>query len=88
MLLDGAAHFARSGSSSLAKNTEADFRISFARAQLEVLAAQLLDLLPLLAGEQIATLAAVGLGLPHRSAQRLRLDAQVTGDVRDRTTAL
>ena len=31
MLVDVAAHFGRSGSSSLAKNTDADFRISFAR---------------------------------------------------------
>ena len=31
MLVDVAAHFGRSGSSSLAKNTLADFRISFAR---------------------------------------------------------
>ena len=31
MLVDVAAHFGRSGSSSLAKNTDADFKISFAR---------------------------------------------------------
>jgi hypothetical protein len=31
MLIDVAAHFVRSGSSSLAKNTDADLRISFAR---------------------------------------------------------
>jgi len=31
MLIDVAAHFGRSGSSSLAKNTDADFKISFAR---------------------------------------------------------
>jgi hypothetical protein len=31
VLVDVAAHFGRSGSSSLAKNTEADFKISFAR---------------------------------------------------------
>jgi hypothetical protein len=69
----------------LGENTLADFRISFARSQLEVLLPQPLDLLALLAGRQIRPQALVGLGLAHPLAQRLGMDPEITSDVRDRT---
>jgi hypothetical protein len=59
MLIDKRAHFVRSVSSSVAKNTPAAFRISF--AQLEVLTLELRDLLPLRAGRQIRSQATFSL---------------------------
>jgi hypothetical protein len=49
--------------------------------QLEVLAAQLADLLPLSAGQQIGAPAAVRLGLAHLLPERLGADAEISGDV-------
>src|SRR5207302_7852064 len=57
-------------------------------AQVMHLATQLADLLALLAGQQIGALAAVGLRLAHTLAQRLRVDAQIRSDVRDRPLGL
>jgi Integrase core domain len=57
-------------------------------AQLEVLLPQPLDLLALLAGRQLRPQALVGLRLAHPLAQRLGVDPEITGDVRDRTAAL
>ena len=53
MLVDVAAHFGRSGSSSFAKNTRRRLQDLVRAAQLVVLLAQPLDLLALLAGRQI-----------------------------------
>src|SRR4051794_37953613 len=55
--------------------------------ELVVLLAQAPDLLALLRREQLRSGAAVGLGAPHALAQRLRVDAQIVGDVRDRPVA-
>jgi hypothetical protein len=68
----------------LAKNTEADFRISFALRSSNTSRAQLLDLLTLLRGEDVTSLAAVGLSLAHLLPQRLTVDPQLVSDVRDR----
>src|SRR5206468_3385090 len=57
-------------------------------AQLEILLPQPLQLLTLLARQQITPAAAVSLGLPHPVPQRLLMDAQVLGDMRDRTLRL
>src|ERR1019366_7919871 len=56
--------------------------------QLEVLLAQLLDLLTLGRAQQLAALAAISLGLAHTLAQRLRVNTQVGGDPRDRPPGL
>src|SRR5579875_1186724 len=61
-------------------------------AQVRDLAAQLLDLLTLLARRQILALTLLGFGAPHVFAQRLRIEAQVprhgrSGD-RTRTQAV
>ena len=72
MLIDERAHFGRCGSSSPAKNTLAAFRISFARRSSETSRRKLLDLLALLAGQDVLAPALVGLDLAHVFAQRLR----------------
>src|SRR5207249_488958 len=57
-------------------------------AQLEVLLPQPLQLFTLLACQQIAPAAAISLGLPHPVTERLLMDAQILGDMRDRTPRL
>src|SRR6202167_1447176 len=52
------------------------------------LTAQLLDLLALLAAQQVLALALISLSAPHIFAQRLRIDAQVSGDVGNRAAGL
>jgi hypothetical protein len=52
------------------------------------LTAQLLDLLALLAAQQVLALALISFSAPHIFAQRLRLDAQVAGDVGNRAAGL
>src|SRR5207249_798292 len=69
MLVDVAAHFGRSGSSSFAKNTLADFKISFAGRSSKFSLPQALDLLALLARRQIWPQALTGLGLVHPVTQ-------------------
>jgi len=51
-----------------------------------VLLAQLLRFPRLAAGQPVVALAGVGLGLADPVAQGLLVDAQVPGDVRDRTS--
>ena len=81
MHVDERAHLVRSASSSVAKNTDAAFRISFARRSSKILLAELLDLLALLAGGQIRPQAAVGLGLTNPLTQRLVTDTQIARDL-------
>src|ERR1019366_6721955 len=57
-------------------------------AQLEILLAQLTDLLPLSGREQVGSLPGVRLGLAHAFAQHLRADTEITRDLRDRTPGL
>ena len=64
MLIDIAAHLGRSVSSSLAKNTEANFKISFARRSSMFSFAQLADLLALLAGQTLPP-ASIGITRHH-----------------------
>ena len=72
MLVDERAHFGRSASSSVAKNTLAAFEDLIRPAQLGVLPPQPLDLLPLRRRRQVRPQPLVGLHLPHVPAQRLR----------------
>jgi hypothetical protein len=84
VLIDERAHFGRSAPSPVAKNTEAALRIFVCAAQLEVLLAQLLDLLPLLAGRQIRPQTLIGLHLAHPPTQRLRMHPEIPSDMSDR----
>jgi hypothetical protein len=88
LLIDVAAHLVRSSSSSFAKNTQADFKISFRPPQLEVLRSQPPDLLALLARRQVRPLAGVGFVLADALAQRLGVHPEIGRDVRDRPLAL
>src|SRR5204862_2114578 len=56
--------------------------------KLRVLLTQPLQLLALVRLQQITPDAAVGFGLTHPLTQRFLMDAQVLGDVRDRTVRL
>src|ERR1019366_10617082 len=56
-------------------------------AQLVVLLAQRLDLLALLAAQPL-TATRIDLGLAHPLAQRLRVDPQISSDMRNRPAAL
>jgi hypothetical protein len=80
--------FGRSASSSLAKNTDADFKDLVRPAQLILLAAQPADLLALLDAQQLRPRATVCLRAAHPLAKRLGMDAQIVDDVRDRPVAL
>ena len=88
MHVDERAHLGRSASSSVAKNTEAAFRISFARRSSKFSRLSALDLLALLAGGQIRPQPTVGLSLPHTLAQHLVTDAEIARDCRDRPPRL
>jgi hypothetical protein len=88
MLIDEPAHFVRSASSSVTKNTEAAFRISFARRSSNTSFAQRLDLLALLRGRQIRSQATIGLGLAHVLSQRLVVNPEISRHVTDRATRL
>ena len=72
MLVDERAHFGRSASSSVAKNTRGGLRDLVRPAQLGALALEPLDLLPLLNRRQVSSQALVGLGLAHTLAKCLR----------------
>jgi hypothetical protein len=88
VLVDVAAHFGRSGSSSLAKNTLADFTISFARRSSKFSwRSRLISSRSSLVGK-IRPQALVGFRLPHPLTQRLGMDPKITSDLRDRTAAL
>ena len=56
-------------------------------AQLEVLLAEPLDLFALLTRRQTGPQASVGLSLAHTLSQRLLVDPEIAGDVRDRPAA-
>jgi hypothetical protein len=87
MLVDVAAHLGWSGSSSLAKNTLADFKVSFARRNSKFSwRKRLISSRSALVGR--SGLQTFGLGLARSLAKRLPVDAQIVGDVRDRTSAL
>src|SRR5215213_8485719 len=57
-------------------------------AQLAHLALQALEPLALIRGQAIAARTVVGLGLAHPLTQRLPVDAEILGDMRDRAAAL
>ena len=71
--------FVRSASSSVAKNTEADLRISFARRNSKFSARSLRNLLALGRRRQLRPRAAIGLRLAHTLAQRLRVHPRGRG---------
>ena len=82
------AHFGRVGSSSLAKNTDAALRISLALRSSRTSRSSSFEPLALGAGQAIAARAGVGLGLAHPVPQRLAVDAEVLGDMRDRAAGI
>jgi hypothetical protein len=84
MLVEGAAHVVPSSSSSLAKK-DVDFRISFARRNSKFSAPDRPISSRLVAGRQIMPPAAIWLMLPNLLGQRLRVHAEIGGDVGDRT---
>ena len=87
VLVDVAAHFGRSGSSSFTKNTLADFRISLARRNSKFsLRSRRISSRSSLVGR--SGLSPVGFRLAHTLPQRLLVDPQISGDVRDRPAAL
>ena len=87
MLVDIRAHFGRCGSSSFAKNTLADFKISFARRNSKSSRRSF--------GSPHAPLVSTSLRRPsfgfdsaHVLPQRLRREAQITRNMRDRAARL
>jgi hypothetical protein len=86
-LVDERGHFGRSGSSSFAKKTDADFKISFARRSSKFSWRNRRISSRSAGRRQIRPLPGVGLVLAQLLAQRLRMDAEVMGDVRDRSLA-
>jgi hypothetical protein len=70
------------------KNTEANFKISFARRNSKFSFAQLADLLALRIAQQIAAPPLVRLDAAHMQAQRLSRDTQISSDVRNRPARL
>ena len=88
MPVDERAHLVRPPSSSVAKNTEAARKISFASRSSATSRLSSLDLLPLLTARQPGPQALIGLRLPHALPQRLRRQPDLRRDMRDRTTRL
>ena len=74
--IDERAHFVRSASSAFAKNTQADFKISFARRSSKFSRRSCLisSRSSLWAAPGVSP---VGLGLPHALTQRLRMHTQI-----------
>ena len=87
VLIDVAAHFGRSESSSLAKHRRG-LQDLVRAAQLIVLGAQPADLLPLLRARQIRALAAIGLVLTDPLSQRLRMHPEIRRYLSDRPLRL
>ena len=87
-LLHVAGHLRRVGSSSVAKYDGRVLQDRVRAPQLEVLLAQPLQLLTLLARQQIAPAAAVGLRLPHPLRSASLWIPRSLGDLRDRALRL
>jgi hypothetical protein len=85
MFVDEHAHLGRCGSSAVAKKNRGGLEDLVGAPQLLDLAVERLQPLALVAGEQIGSLALVGFGLADPAAQRLALDAEVLGDLGDRS---
>ena len=88
MLVNERAHFGRVGSSSRAKYTLAAFKISFALRSCLFSRSSSPQPLTLARGQQITPLAGISLGLAHPLTQRLGVDTEISGYVRDRPAGL